>query len=89
MFKDILKFFGFGEVLPDKDPNDFTLTENSTPWVSYEACPSCKKNLTTRNQLDKICPACGHIGGRVYWTVTIFCRMIVKDGKWIYQYKNE
>lgn len=87
MIEFIFTFFGSAKYLPDKDPEDLSLTDNSTKWTSYRACPNCYYGIDVFIENKEICPKCGHIG-KGYWGITRRYRKIVKDGKWIYQYRE-
>ena len=88
MIEFIFTFFGSAKYLPDKDPEDLSLTDNSTKWTSYEACPNCLSYVSVSEQIKKVCPHCGHVAQWMGWARVRRYRKIVKDGKWIYQYRN-
>lgn len=77
------------EVIPDKDPNDFTLTASSTRWRTETYCPKCKSATEHSEKMANICNDCGAVFQCPVYLSTYWrsFRQIIQDGKWVYQYK--
>ena len=69
-----------------KDPNDYTLNDLSTAWISEDHyCVKCKKSTGHNEYMSDICNSCGSWNtqkryGRVY-------RQILINGVWKFQIK--
>jgi hypothetical protein len=74
--------------LPDKDPNDFRLTNNSTNWETEDYCPQCKATIGHREYMSDVCNTCGTVFDR-YGIIgrRRSYRQIVQNGRWVIQYK--
>lgn len=74
------------EILPEKDPLDFSLTSSSTEWkLDQHHCKECKASVGHEEYMSDVCNTCGSfkcmdLMGRIY-------RKIFIDGKWKYQIK--
>lgn len=75
--------------LPNKDPNDFTLTSNSIEWETEQFCPNCKASTDTDERFAGVCNNCGKIHTKPFWSPYRSYRKIIKGSKWVYQYKFE
>lgn len=76
--------------LTDKDPNDYTLTSNSTKWETESYfCPVCLTTIDHSEFLSKVCNNCGTVSRYHLDFKSRSCRKIIKDSKWIWQYKYE
>ena len=76
--------------LPDKDPNDYTLTKSSTSWLTEKYCPKCKATIGHDEWMSEICNNCGTIYSGLFSEIRSskrVYRQIIQDGKWVYQYK--
>lgn len=73
--------------LPDKDLTDYTLNKSSTPWIKDYYCKECKATATLDEMRSDICNDCGLI--RDNFTSGRTMRQVVKDGKWVWQYRYE
>lgn len=73
-------------IIPEKDPNDNTLTVSSTEWKTENYhCVKCLKSSTHNSYMAQICNSCGTFG-----TITIqnrIFRKIFYNGEWQYQIK--
>ena len=72
--------------VPAKDPNDFTLTYNSSEWkTSNTWCPNCLSEVGHGEYMADVCNHCGEHSdimryGRSY-------RKIWNGDRWVVQYK--
>ena len=86
MFKYLYNKLFPTKVLPNKDPNDFTLTKSSTSWVTQRYfCKKCKSETSHREFMSNICNSCGsfehqELNYKIH-------RYIYLDGKWVKQAK--
>ena len=74
--------------LPDKDPNDFRLSSSSSIWYTDTYCPTCYKSTSHEERMARICNGCGTYDKQLLYAQRAY-RKIVKNGKWIWQYKYE
>ena len=70
---------------PNKNPNDFSLTLNSTEWWNEEYyCPRCKCETNEQEYINGFCTSCGYVGSH---NRNRLVRMIIQNNKWVVQYK--
>jgi hypothetical protein len=73
----------------DKDPDDYSKTDESTDWEHSDYCNACHGGVSARNILDRWCPHCGeriNFDTHKYGEYTF--RKILIKGVWKYQYRN-
>ncbi len=78
-----------GARLPEKDPNDNTLTGSSKVWEKEDYCPQCFSTTSHEECMADICNSCGYFGsiGARLIQYTRVRREIWYEGSWRYQYK--
>lgn len=86
MFGIFKKKIQEGKALPNKDPNDYTLTESSTPWKADSSfCRVCKKTTSHSEFMSGVCNGCGSFNDQPLYRRSH--RKLYIDGKWKVQYK--
>ena len=75
------------EILVDKDPNDYTLTNTSTAWEVDNYCRECKNSVSINERLASICNSCGTYNHYMVLTRPRSRRQIFQNEKWVWQYK--
>lgn len=70
-----------------KDPEDYTLTENSKVWEAEKYCPTCYHETTREERMADICNSCGTYNDTLISQASRSHRKIWDGENWVHQYK--